>query len=178
MNDETWTCPGCSRVAPLRERICPNCRTTQVRPRSSAILPKVPPAPAPGPAAPAPAAPPRPVTFPFIIPDARYNLPVEGGGATWTSGSLVATEGGLSLINEKDGLDPAQASSWTLPPRAQRLAPHSFHVPKGLVVRIVHDMKVGQFLEIEGQRLPLRFSVQGWKDLDAVCDALGIPHQP
>lgn len=172
MNEETWTCPSCSRVLPLADRICPECRTTQVRPRMSGAFRKLPPADPPP-----PPAEPVEVNLPHVIKEARFNVPHESG-PLWTSGVLLATEQGVFLLSEKDALDPAAVAATPLPPGPQRPGPNSLFFPRETIQRVVHDRLVGQFLEIEGKKVPLRFSPDGWKDVDAVCDKLGLAHQP
>lgn len=162
MADETWKCPSCAQYFPVSERVCPTCKVTQVRRR---------------PAAEEPAqfiASSAEIRLPHVIPDARFSLPMDTG-ATWASGPLVVTEGGLFLLSAKDGLDPETAVR-TPPQVPSRLGDLSFAIPVTMIKRVVHDRLVGQFIEIEGKRVPLRLDVPGWKALDACCDRLGIPH--
>ena len=161
--ETTWKCPTCAHWFPLSERVCPTCKVTQIRRRP--------------PAAEEPAqfiAESAEIRLPHIIPEARFSIPLDTG-ATWASGPLVAAETGLFLLSSKDGLSPETVVK-NVPQIPGRLSALSFVVPVKMVKRIVHDKLVGQFIEIEGKKIPLRLDVAGWKALDACCDRLGIPH--
>ena len=162
MTEETWKCPGCGQSYPVTERVCPGCKVTQVRRRPAAeeqaqFIPET-----------------TEIQLPHVIPEARFSIPVETGG-TWASGPLVAAEEGFFLLSAKDALAPEEVVK-TPPAVPGRLGTLSFAIPVRMIKRIVHDKMVGQFIELEGKRVPLRLDVAGWKALDVVCDRLGIPH--
>jgi hypothetical protein len=156
-------------VFPADTRMCPQCRVTQVRRRTSGsfgqvVKPEEKKAPEPAPVA---------VKLPHIIRDVRFNLPFKTG-AVWTSGALVALEAGIILLSEKDKLKPEDVAA-APPPQGARVATNSFFVDKGIITRVVHDSLRGFFIEAEGRKLPLRLAAPQWREMDAVCDLLGIP---
>lgn len=161
MADETWKCPTCAQSIPVAERVCPTCKVTQVRLRPAAeeaaqfIAESV------------------EIALPHVIPEARFNVPTETG-SEWASGLLVADRPGIFLLSEKDGLSP-EAALQAPPAVPGRIAGRSFFAPLPMIKRIVNNRMVGQFLEIEGKRIPLRLDVAGWKALGAVCLKLGVP---
>jgi hypothetical protein len=159
---DTWKCPTCAQSWPDTERVCPGCKVTRIRPRpateeAAEFLADT-----------------TEIHLPHVVPEARFNIPLEAGAA-WSSGSLVVTEGGVYLLSSKDGLDPDTVSK-TPPQLPGRLGTLSFAIPRAMIKRVVHDRLIGQFIEIEGKRFPLRLDVAGWKALDAACDLAGIPH--
>ncbi len=168
MVEETWTCPSCTQALPANVRVCPTCNVTQVRSRLTG-------GPAAPSAAPAPAGPTGDVPLPRTIPDARYILPLKEGKA-WTSGLLLASEAGLFLVSAGDKLS-ADDLARNPPAGPARLGPNSIFLPKPLVLRVVHDRLKGFFIETEGRRIQLRLSVEGWRELDAVCDKLGMARE-
>jgi hypothetical protein len=46
-----------------------------------------------------------------------------------------------------------------------------------MITRVVHDRLIGQFIELVGNKVPLRLDVAGWKALDEAAEELGIPHR-
>jgi hypothetical protein len=163
MTEKThWQCPMCRHYFPFTERVCPTCKVTQVRPR-----------PAGGEEPAQFVAGSAEISFPHVIPDARFSLPTDTG-ATWASGPLVVAEGGIYLLSSKDNLTPETVAKMpaTIPGRLGAL---SFAIPVKMIKRILHDKLKGQWVELEGKKIPLRLDVAGWKALDACCDRLGIP---
>ena len=166
MPEGTWSCPQCGQTYPLEEPACTVCRITRenrnVIGRITQIrTPKPPPEQVE-------------VVFPVFLKEARFNLPLENG-ALWSSGSVAATEAGFFLLSDKDALDAAMLAQ--NPPMAGGpVGPTSLYVPRASVSRIVHHKLTGEFIEIQGRRkIPLRLPAAGWKDLDVICDQLGIP---
>jgi hypothetical protein len=162
MSQETWKCPTCAQEIPVSERLCPACKVTQVRRPTAAeeaaeFIAET-----------------AEIGLPHVIPEARFNVPLETGPA-WSSGSLLVAESGFFLLSAKDGLDPAAVAA--APPQVPgRLGALSFALPRAMIKRVVHDRLAGHFVEIEGKKFPLRLEAAGWKALDAACDLLGIAH--
>lgn len=161
MSEETWQCPTCAQAVPASERVCPACKVTRIRRRSPEeeeaefLVDTV------------------EITLPHTIPEARFNVPTETG-PEWASGVLVASPAGIFLLAQKDGLstDPVLQAPPEIP---GRIGGRSFFVPAGMVKRIVNNRLSGQFLELEGKKIPLRLDPAGWKALDRVCQRLQIP---
>ena len=82
MPEGTWTCSNCGQIYSLAEPACTICRVTRENPHVIGKIETV------------RSAKPPPekveVAFPFVIQDARFNLPLDKG-AVWSSGSVVAT---------------------------------------------------------------------------------------
>jgi len=160
MAEETWTCPTCAEKIPSSERVCPACKVTRV------IVP---------PAAVEPAeflADTVAIDLPHVIPEVRFSVPTEAG-PEWSSGLMVAVEQGLAFLSPKDGVAPDQFLR-AIPEVPGRIGERSFFAPLTIIRRLVNNKLTGQFLEVEGNRLPLRFDAAGWKAIDAVCARLGI----
>ncbi len=159
---ETWTCPGCAKVYPLDVRTCTLCRVTQVRPRvtkkyerEEKVVPKI------------------AVSLPCVFPEVRFCV-----SDVWTSGCVVVVEQGYFLLSEKDGLRPQDVVK---APPAERtgLGDLSLFLPKASITRIVHDRFNGYFIETPAGKNPLRLSSEdAWRELDAVCDRIGVSHSP
>ena len=164
MSQETWKCPTCAQEIPVSERLCPGCKVTQVR-RPSAAAAEEPAEFIAGTAE---------IGLPHVIPEARFNIPLETGPA-WSSGSLIVAESGFFLLSSKDAGDAAALSA-SAPQVPARIGTLSFAIPRAMVKRVVHDRMAGQFIEIEGKKFPLRLDAPGWKALDAACELLGIAH--
>ena len=162
MPEETWKCPSCKQEFPVSERVCPVCKVTQMRYRDT------------GEEAAEFSAESAEILLPHILPEVRFNIPLEAGAA-WSSGILFVTEAAFYLLSAKDALDLAALTA--SPPKVPGLCgPLSFAIPKSMIKRVVHDRMIGQFIEIEGKKIPIRLDAAGWKTLDAVCDRLGIAH--
>jgi hypothetical protein len=160
MSQDTWQCPTCAQAIPVSERVCPTCKVTQVRQRTAGeeeaqfLTDTV------------------EITLPHAIPEVRFNVPTETG-SEWASGLLLASEAGIFLLSSKDGLSPDQVIP-AAPAAPGRLGARSFFAPVGMVKRIVNSRLSGQFLELEGKKIPLRLDAPGWKALDQVCRMLGV----
>jgi hypothetical protein len=160
MSQETWQCPTCAQSIPVSERVCPTCKVTQIRRRPADeeeahfLTDTV------------------EITLPHAIPEARFNVPTQTG-AEWASGILLFSGAGIFLLSSKDGLSPDQVIQ-DAPSAPGRIGERSFFAPVGMVKRIVNSRLSGQFLELEGKKIPLRLDAPGWKALDAVCQKLGI----
>jgi len=166
MPEGTWKCSKCGQIYSLAEPACTICRITRENRHVIGKIETV------------RSAKPPPevveVVFPIFIKDARFNLPLDKG-AVWSSGCVMAVEGGFFLLSEKDGLDAARLAD-SPPPAAGPVGPMSLFVPRAAVSRIVHHRLTGEFIEIQGrQKIPLRLTGAGWTDLDVLCDQLGIP---
>lgn len=163
-----WTCPKCGQVYRIEEERCPVCFITR---ENRGVTGRA--------AAPKPAARPAEeveVRFPYVVKEARFNVPAPTGAMLWTSGVVVALETGLALLSEQDRLDPQRVAD-RRPASAGRLGDLSFFHPSEGIGRIVHHKLVGFFIETrERQKIPLRLPVEGWAELDLVCDRLGIAH--
>lgn len=166
MPEGTWKCSKCGQIYSLAEASCPICHVTR---ENRHVIGKIETMRSPKP-------PPErvEVVFPLFIKDARFNLPLDRG-AVWSSGSVMATEAGLFLLSEKDGLDTAALAA-SPPAAAGPVGPLSVFVPRDVISRIVHNRLVGEFIEVQGrQKIPLRLMPAGWTDLEVLCDQLGIP---
>jgi hypothetical protein len=164
----TWNCPRCGQKLPLAE---PSCRVCRITRENRGIVGRI--------EAPARAPKPPPekveIPFPFVIRDARFNLPV-AGGSLWSSGCLVCLPEGIVLASSQDNLDPASLAA-RAPAVSGPVGPASIFLHRSQVARVVHHKMIGQFVEVRGApKIPLRLETPGWKDLDVVCDALGIEH--
>lgn len=168
MSAGTWKCTGCGQVYSLAEASCPICRITRI---DRHVIGKI-----ETPERTAKAAPEKiDVSFPFTLKDARFNLPLDKG-AVWSSGCVLATEAGLFLVSEKDGLDLG-ALSGAPPAAAGPVGSLSIFVPRAAISRVVHHKLTGEFIEVNGrQKIPLRLAPAGWADLNIICDQLGIVH--
>ena len=168
MTAGTWKCTKCGQIYSMAESSCSLCHLTR---ENRHIVGKI--------ETPdrAPKPPPEKVdvVFPFILKDARFNIPLDKG-AVWSSGCALATEAGLFLISEKDALD-LDALSRTPPDAAGPVGPLSIFIPRAQISRLIHHKLTGYFIEVQGkQKIPLRLMPTGWNDLDVICDQLGIPH--
>ena len=169
MSELHWKCPKCGQMYRIEEAHCPVCFITRenrgVMGRATTERPLV-----------------RPpeeveVRFPYVVKEARFNVPAPTGALFWTSGVVVAVEAGLLLLSEKDGLDPKRAAAAALA-LAGRLGDLSFFIPAKDVARVVHNKLIGQFIEThDKKKIPLRLPNEGWSELDLICDRLGIAHQ-
>ncbi len=160
MAEETWKCLACHETVPASERVCPLCKTT----RATAH-----------PAVEEPAqflADSIEITLPHVIPEVRFSVPTEAG-PEWSSGLLIAVAQGLAFLSPKDGVTPEQFLL-AIPGVPGRIGERSFYAPLSIIRRLVNHKLTGQFLEVEGNKLPLRFDAAGWKAIDAVCLTLGI----
>lgn len=161
MAEETWKCPACHETVSASERVCPLCKTTRADPRPDAEEPAL------------FLAETVAIELPHVIPEVRFSVPTESG-PEWSSGLLVAVETGLAFLSPKDGVSAEQFLA-AIPGFPGRIGPHSFYATLAIIRRLVNHKLTGQFLEVEGNRLPLRFDAAGWKAIDAVCARLGIP---
>ncbi|HEV3026231.1 MAG TPA: hypothetical protein VG457_01580 [Planctomycetota bacterium] len=165
MAEDTWKCSKCGQLYPLSQNSCPICFITRenrtvIGKASVARFDKPPPEKVE-------------VPYPFIIKEARFNLPLDRG-AVWSSGRVMVTEAGLFLLSEKDPVD-ADALAAHPPAAAGTVGPLSLYIPREKISRILHHRLTGEFIEIGGkQKIPLRLSSSGWTDLDVLCDQLGI----
>jgi hypothetical protein len=169
MSELHWTCPKCGQIYRLEETRCPVCFLTregrEVVGRAAVEKPAAKPAEE------------VEVRFPYVIQEARFNVPAPNGALFWTSGVIVAVETGLLLLSDKDGLDPRRSTQAALAV-AGRLGDLSFFYPAGDLARIVHNKLIGQFIETrDKKKFPLRLPKEGWEELDLVCDRLGIARQ-
>lgn len=166
MPEGTWTCSKCGQIYSVDEASCSICHVTRENRHVIGRIETV-----------RTAKPPPEkveVVFPFLIKDARFNLPLDQG-AVWSSGCVVASDAGFFLLSEKDGLDGA-ALALTPPAAAGPVGPLSIFIPRSAVSRIVHHRLSGEFIEIRGrQKIPLRLMPSGWADLEVICDQLGVP---
>jgi hypothetical protein len=170
MTTDRWTCPRCGQIYRIDEPSCPVCAITRENRDVVGKITTVRPAPKPAP-------PPEPVevVLPFAVREARFNLPVSTGGTVWTSGLVLATEHGLFLLTEKDAADAddfARKSTRSLMPVGET----SMFYPSTAIKRVVHERLAGYFIELHEGKVPLRLSVEGWKELDVVLDRLRIAH--
>lgn len=166
MPEGTWTCSTCGQIYSLSESTCPVCRITR---ENRHVIGKIETLRSPKP-------PPEQVEvpFPFILREARFNLPLDKG-AVWASGSVMITEAGFFLLSEKDAIDTV-ALAEAPPAAAGPVGALSIFVPRPVISRIVHQRLIGEFIEVQGrQKIPLRLGQGGWTDLDVICDQLGIP---
>ena len=160
MSQETWPCPTCAQAIPVTERVCPTCKVTQIRRRppteeeAQFLADTV------------------EITLPHVIPEARFNVPTETG-PEWSSGILLASEAGVFFLSSKDGFSPDQVVQ-APPATPGRIGGRSFFAPLGMIKRIVNSRLSGQFLELEGKKIPVRLDAAGWKALDSVCAKLGV----
>ena len=161
MADKTWKCPACLELVSAAERVCPLCKTTRADSRPGAEEPAQFLADSVA------------IELPHVIPEVRFSVPTESG-PEWSSGLLVAVESGLAFLSPKDGVGAEQFLA-AIPGFPGRIGPHSFYATLAIIRRLVNHKLTGQFLEVEGNRLPLRFDAAGWKAIDAVCARLGIP---
>ncbi len=169
MPETHWTCPKCGQIYRIEEERCPVCfitrenretvgRATTVRPATRTPEEVE-------------------VRFPYVIKDARFNVPTPTGAPFWTSGVILAVETGIALLSEKDGLDPQEVAA-RRSTFGGRLGDLSFFHPPATIARVVHQKLIGYFIETPDRRkIPLRLSVEGWAELDLVCDRLGIARQ-
>jgi hypothetical protein len=165
---ETWACPRCGQLLPLSEGSCGVCHITR---ENRNLIGRI----APKPRSEKPPAEAVEVVFPFVVPEARFNLPLPAG-SLWSSGSLVCVPEGIFLASAKDGLDPAALAA-APPPVSAPVGPASVFAHRSQIVRVVHHKLTGYFLEVKGgQKIPLRLEAPRWADLDVVCDRLGIAH--
>jgi hypothetical protein len=164
---ELWTCPGCGQLYRPDEPSCPICRVTRdnrgVIGRTSVERSIV--------------KPPEDVEvhLPHVIAEASYNLPLANGQSLWTSGWLAAGEAGFFLVSAKDGLDPKDVAVRRLE-RRSALGPGSLFLPPGDVARVVHEPRVGYWMELANGKIPLRLPKGAWEELDALCDHFGVRH--
>ena len=166
MAEGTWTCSKCGQIYSLAEASCPVCRVTR---ENQHVIGKI-----EQPRTPKPPPEQVEVPFPFTLREARFNLPLDKG-AVWASGVVMATEAGFFLISEKDAVDAA-ALAQNPPAAAGPIGSLSIFVPRPSVSRVIHQKLIGEFIEVHGkQKIPLRLPPAGWKDLDVICDQLGIP---
>ena len=161
MAEETWKCPACLETVSVSERVCPLCKSTRADARlgeeeSAQFL-----------------ADSVAIELPHVIPEVRFSVPTECG-PEWSSGLLVAIEAGLAFLSPKDGLGAEQFLA-AIPAFPGRIGSSSFYAPLAIIRRLVNHKLTGQFLEVEGNKPPLRFDAAGWKAIDAVCARLGIP---
>lgn len=161
MPEETWKCPVCAEIIPASERVCPACKVTRVLPGNAAVEPAQ------------FLADTVEIDLPHVIPEVRFSVPTEAG-PEWSSGLLLATPEGLFFLSPRDGVTPEQALK-AVPEVPGRIGERSFFAPLTIVRRLVNHKLTGQFLEVEGNKLPLRFDAAGWKAVDAICAKLGIP---
>jgi len=169
MTPERWTCPRCGQIYRLDEPSCPVCAITRENRDKIGRITTI--------RTPKPAEPAAPVeiTLPFILREARFNLPVSTGGTTWTSGVIVVNDCGLFLLSEKDGLE-AEDLARKSPRSVMPVGTASMFYPASGIKRVVHERLIGYFIELnEGGRVPVRLAVEGWKDLDVLLDLLKIP---
>jgi len=164
---ELWKCPSCGQLYRPDEPSCPICRITRenrnVIGKTSVERSIVKPAED------------VEVHLPYVIPDASYNLVLADGRSVWTSGWIAAGPAGLFLVSSKDGLDPKDVA--TRKPRGRAaLGPHSLFLPPGDVARIVHEPKVGFWIELKEGKISLRLPKGAWEELDALCDHFKVRH--
>ena len=168
MTSEHWTCPRCGQLYRQDEPSCPICAVTRDNRDKIGRITTIRQAPKPAPAEKVE------IKLPFILRDARFNLPVSTGGTTWTSGVIVVNDFGLFLLSEKDGLD-AEDLARKSPRSVMPVGTTSMFYPATAIKRVVHERLVGFFIDlVEGGRVPLRLAVEGWKDLDVLLDLLKI----
>ncbi len=165
MSELHWTCPKCGQVYRAEEERCPVCFITRenrgVVGRATTVRPP-------------PESEEVEVRFPYVIKEARFNVPAPTGALFWTGGVVVAVEGGLILLSDRDGLDPAQAAAKPPAPDG-RLGDLSCFLPSSGISRVVHHKLTGYFIETsERRKIPLRLPNEGWEEMDLICDRLGI----
>lgn len=162
-----WTCPRCGQMYRFEDPACPVCRITRenrdVVGKTSVERSLVKPAEA------------VEVHLPYVIQDARFNLPTPDGKTVWAGGWVAAGEAGLFLVGANDGLDP-RAVAAAAPAALGALGPTSLFLPPRDVRRLVHEKLVGYWLETSVGKIPLRLPKDAWAELDALCDHLGIRH--
>lgn len=162
-----WNCPSCGQIYHLDQPACPVCRITrdnrEVVGKVSVERPLE--------------KPPQDVEvhLPYVLKEARFNLPTADGQTLWSSGWLAVGEAGLFLVSEKDGLDPKEVAQ-RRPAAAEAVGPTSLFVPVQDVLRVVHERLIGYWIETAGGKIPLRLPKESWEELDALCDHHGIRH--
>ncbi|HEX7896570.1 MAG TPA: hypothetical protein VF950_02340 [Planctomycetota bacterium] len=162
-----WNCPSCGQLYRLDEPACPVCRITRenrdVIGKTSVVR------------AIEKEAEDVEVHLPYVIQEARFNIPVPGGQLVWASGALAAGEAGFFLVSDKDGRDPKEvALARPLVPGA--IGPTSYFIPAASVVRVVHERLIGYWFELKDRKIPLRLPKEAWDELDLLCDHFGIKH--
>lgn len=164
---DLWNCPRCGQLYRLDEPSCGVCRVTRenrdvigktsvlrsIEKEAQAVE----------------------VHLPYVIQEARFNLPLADGQSLWTHGCVAAGEGGLYLISENDGLDPLEVARG-LPPGPAAVGSASVFLPAETIVRIVHEKLIGFWIEFADRKIPLRLPKGGWEELDLLCDHFGIRH--
>ena len=164
---DRWTCPQCGQLYRPDEPSCPVCRITRdnrdVIGKTSVqrTIEKE--------------AQDVEVHLPYLIKEARFNIPRPDGQTVWAGGTLAAGEAGLFLVSEKDGRDPKEVAL-TRPRGAGAVGPNSYFVPAEAVVRVVHERMIGYWIELADRKIPLRLPKEGWEELDLLCDHFGIRH--
>lgn len=166
-SSDLWSCPRCGQLYRLDEPSCPVCRITRenrdVIGKTSVVrgIEKE--------------AQDVEVHLPYVIPEARFNLPLADGQSVWTHGWVAAGEAGLFLVSEKDGFDPKDVA--VRAPRALgACGPTSYFLPPEAVSRVVHEKLIGYWIELADRKIPLRLPKGGWEELDLLCDHFGIRH--
>jgi hypothetical protein len=163
---DLWNCPRCGQLYRLDEPSCNVCRITRenrdvigktsvlrtIEKEAQAVE----------------------VHLPYVIQEARFNLPLSDGQSVWTSGWIAAGEAGLYLVSAKDGLDPKEAA--LAGPPAGPLGPTSVFLPPEAVGRVVHEKLIGYWIELVDRKIPLRLPKEAWEELDLLCDHFGIRH--
>jgi hypothetical protein len=172
MTLERWTCPRCGQLYRLDEPSCPICHVTRenrdvvgrIETRRAAR------------AAPAPPRPPSaPASFPAVLREARFNLPLPDGSTVWTAGVLLVTDAGLFLLSEKDGADVDDFARKS-PRSVMPVGTMSLFLPPSAVRRVVHERLAGHFVETQDAKIPLRLPAPAWEELDGFLDRLKIAH--
>jgi hypothetical protein len=164
---DRWNCPQCGQLYRLDEPACPVCRITRENRGvigKTSVLRTI-----------EKEAQDVEVHLPYVIKEARFNIPALDGQMIWASGALAAGEAGFFLVSEKDGRDPKEvALSRPLVPGA--IGPSSYFIPAASVARVVHERLIGFWIELADRKIPLRLPKEAWEELDLLCDHFGIRH--
>jgi len=166
-SSDLWNCPRCGQLYRLDEPSCGVCRVTRenrdVIGKTSVVRSIEKEAQA------------VEVHLPYVIQEARFNIPAPDGQMVWASGALAAGEAGFFLLSEKDGRDPKDVAL-SRPLGSGAVGPSSYFVAAASVVRVVHEKLIGFWIELADRKIPLRLPKGGWEELDLLCDHFGIRH--